>query len=115
MRRIDEEHGKMASFNLYSIPQAQIKLKQGFGRLIRTQTDRGIVCILDTRIITKNYGEQFVKSLPPARRASKFAGLEKFWKTIPCGECGDPFMPNDALTNGVCAACAAPAAVVPFD
>lgn len=112
-RKIDEEHGKMASFTRYSIPQAQIKLKQGFGRLIRTQSDRGIVCILDTRLITENYGSQFINSLPPARRASKFAGLEKFWRTVPCTQCGDPFL-SDTLSK-MCAACTAPPATLPFD
>ncbi len=67
------------SFRDYSIPQAQIKLKQGFGRLIRTKEDRGIVCILDSRMISKDYGAEFVKYLPPASRASKWARVEKFW------------------------------------
>jgi ATP-dependent DNA helicase DinG len=66
-------------FRDYSIPQAQIRLKQGFGRLIRTRADRGIVCILDSRLITRDYGAEFVKYLPPAARASKWARLEKFW------------------------------------
>ncbi len=66
-------------FRDFSIPQAQIRLKQGFGRLIRTRSDRGIVCILDTRLITKEYGAEFVKYLPPAARASKWTRLEKFW------------------------------------
>ena len=60
-------------FREFSIPQAQIRLKQGFGRLIRARDDRGIVCILDTRLITKDYGPEFVKYLPPAARASKWA------------------------------------------
>ena len=67
-------------FRDFSIPQAQIRLKQGFGRLIRTRSDRGIVCILDTRLITKEYGAEFVKYLPSASRASKWNRLEKFWK-----------------------------------
>jgi ATP-dependent DNA helicase DinG len=48
----------------YQVPQAAILLKQGFGRLIRTKTDRGAVAILDPRIRTKAYGIQFLKSLP---------------------------------------------------
>ena len=70
-------------FRDYAIPQAQIRLKQGFGRLIRTRHDRGIVCILDTRLITKDYGAEFVKYLPPASRASKWSRLEKFWHGEP--------------------------------
>jgi len=66
-------------FNEYSVPQAQIRLKQGFGRLIRTQSDRGIVCILDTRLITKRYGKEFVKYLPQAARASIWSRVERFW------------------------------------
>ena len=48
----------------YSIPEAIIKLKQGFGRLIRSRTDSGIVVILDSRIKTKRYGKIFIDSLP---------------------------------------------------
>lgn len=51
-------------FNDYQLPEAIIKLKQGFGRLIRTATDRGIVVILDPRIRTKRYGQLFLDSLP---------------------------------------------------
>jgi ATP-dependent DNA helicase DinG len=66
-------------FRDFSIPQAQIRLKQGFGRLIRTQHDRGIVCLLDSRVLTRNYGPEFVKYLPPASRASIWSRVEKFW------------------------------------
>jgi ATP-dependent DNA helicase DinG len=66
-------------FKEYSVPQAQIRLKQGFGRLIRTQTDRGIVCILDTRLLRRDYGPEFVRHLPPASRASLWSRVEKFW------------------------------------
>jgi ATP-dependent DNA helicase DinG len=55
-------------FMEYSIPLAIIKLKQGFGRLIRTHEDRGMVVILDPRILTKNYGRHFLEALPPCRR-----------------------------------------------
>jgi ATP-dependent DNA helicase DinG len=48
----------------YQVPEAVIKLKQGFGRLIRTRTDRGIVVILDPRVKTKRYGQLFLDSLP---------------------------------------------------
>ncbi len=66
-------------FGEYSVPQAQIRLKQGFGRLIRTRTDRGIVCILDTRLLTKSYGAEFIRFLPPASRASLWHRVEMFW------------------------------------
>ena len=55
------------AFAEYQLPEAVIKLKQGFGRLIRTREDRGRVVILDPRMITKPYGRIFRASLPPAR------------------------------------------------
>jgi ATP-dependent DNA helicase DinG len=69
-------------FRDFSVPQAQIRLKQGFGRLIRTQNDRGMVCILDTRILTRNYGAEFVRYLPPASRASLWNRVERFWNGV---------------------------------
>jgi ATP-dependent DNA helicase DinG len=55
------------SFRDYSLPLAAIKLKQGFGRLIRTMTDRGIVVLFDPRVLTKPYGRQFLEALPECR------------------------------------------------
>ncbi len=52
------------AFHQYSIPQAILMFRQGFGRLIRTQTDRGVVAIFDRRVISKNYGQAFLDSLP---------------------------------------------------
>ncbi len=52
----------------YQVPEAVIKLKQGFGRLIRTRSDRGIVVILDPRVLTKSYGRTFLNSLPDCPR-----------------------------------------------
>jgi ATP-dependent DNA helicase DinG len=52
----------------YQVPQAVIKLKQGFGRLIRTCTDTGLVVILDPRVLTKGYGRIFLGALPECRR-----------------------------------------------
>jgi DNA polymerase-3 subunit epsilon/ATP-dependent DNA helicase DinG len=51
-------------FNQYAIPQATIRFKQGFGRLIRSKTDRGAVIILDRRLQTKRYGTVFLDSIP---------------------------------------------------
>jgi len=51
-------------FGEYQLPEAIIRFKQGFGRLIRSTSDRGIVVVLDHRIVTKSYGRQFIKSLP---------------------------------------------------
>ena len=52
----------------YSIPEAIIKLKQGFGRLIRSRDDTGIVVILDSRVVTKRYGRMFLSALPDCQR-----------------------------------------------
>jgi ATP-dependent DNA helicase DinG len=52
----------------YQVPQAVIKLKQGFGRLIRTRSDSGLVVILDPRVLTKGYGRSFLDALPPCKR-----------------------------------------------
>ena len=54
-------------FMEYQVPEAALKLKQGFGRLVRTATDRGRVVILDPRVLTKPYGRVFLDSLPPAK------------------------------------------------
>ena len=62
-----QEAGGVPFFD-YQVPQAVIKLKQGFGRLIRTKTDTGLVVILDPRVLTKRYGKAFLDALPPCRR-----------------------------------------------
>jgi len=74
------------SFNEYYLPEAILKFRQGFGRLIRTASDRGIVAILDRRVLTKQYGKLFLESLPGctikqgpsmnlAREAGKWLGM----------------------------------------
>lgn len=60
-------------FRDYQLPEAVIKLRQGFGRLIRTQHDRGIVVILDPRLRTKPYGRIFLESLPACKITEDFA------------------------------------------
>ena len=55
-------------FMEYSVPEAVIKLKQGFGRLIRSKTDKGIVVLLDSRVTTKRYGKVFLEALPGCKR-----------------------------------------------
>ncbi|MEL7591424.1 MAG: helicase C-terminal domain-containing protein [Anaerolineaceae bacterium] len=55
-------------FNEYNLPEAILRFRQGFGRLIRTQSDRGVVAILDKRVLTKKYGRQFLDSLPVCTR-----------------------------------------------
>jgi ATP-dependent DNA helicase DinG len=53
------------AFKEFSLPEAVLKFRQGVGRLIRTRTDRGIVVVLDPRILTKQYGRAFLEALPP--------------------------------------------------
>jgi len=55
-------------FNDYQVPLAALKLKQGFGRLIRTRTDVGVVVLLDPRVLRKRYGATLLEGLPPAER-----------------------------------------------
>ncbi|PJF26983.1 MAG: hypothetical protein CUN53_05775 [Phototrophicales bacterium] len=52
------------SFNIFALPDAVLRFRQGFGRLIRTQTDRGVVVVMDARIRTKRYGAAFMEALP---------------------------------------------------
>ncbi|MDP2776054.1 MAG: helicase C-terminal domain-containing protein [Anaerolineales bacterium] len=66
------------SFNEYYLPEAILKFRQGFGRLIRTASDRGIVAVLDRRVLTKQYGKMFLESLPQCTaRQGAAAGLAK--------------------------------------
>ena len=58
------------SFNEYLVPLAALKLKQGFGRLIRSRTDVGVVVLLDRRVLSKSYGPALLRGLPPARRVT---------------------------------------------
>ena len=60
------------AFRQYSLPEAILKFKQGFGRLIRSKRDRGSVVVLDSRIVTKGYGRRFIAALPavPVRRGN---------------------------------------------
>jgi DNA polymerase-3 subunit epsilon/ATP-dependent DNA helicase DinG len=51
-------------FNEYSVPETILRFRQGFGRLIRSKTDRGIVVVMDKRVLTKRYGAKFLNSLP---------------------------------------------------
>ncbi|MDX1933713.1 MAG: ATP-dependent DNA helicase [Capsulimonadales bacterium] len=67
------------TFREWSLPQTQIRLKQGFGRLLRTVTDRGVVAILDERLRTKGYGRGLLNELPPAPRTDDFAEVEAFF------------------------------------
>jgi ATP-dependent DNA helicase DinG len=77
IRRIREAGGE--PFYEYQIPQAAIVLKQGFGRLIRSKEDRGVLVMLDNRITKQRYGQIFFDSLPDYGFTTKFADVEKFF------------------------------------
>jgi ATP-dependent DNA helicase DinG len=77
---IEREGGN--PFVLYSVPQAAITLKQGFGRLIRTRSDRGVVAILDKRVKTRGYGRVLLASLPPAGRTERIEDVRSFWESV---------------------------------
>jgi len=74
---INEDGGN--AFYDYQVPAAVITLKQGFGRLIRSLKDRGVVVLLDNRIRTQRYGKVFVESLPNYRRTTDLADVEMFF------------------------------------
>lgn len=63
---IEKEGGN--SFSDYQVPEAILRFRQGVGRLIRTKSDKGIVVVLDSRIITKSYGRAFLESIPECER-----------------------------------------------
>lgn len=80
---IEKEGGN--AFMNFQVPQAVIKLRQGFGRLIRRKTDWGVIVVLDKRIVTKYYGRAFMTSLPPlpvvrGSNESVWTALETFFK-----------------------------------
>jgi len=78
--KIEAEGGN--PFMQYSVPAAAITLKQGFGRLIRTQRDAGIVALLDRRAARRGYGKELLASLPPARRAATLEDVREFWQAL---------------------------------
>ena len=66
-------------FEELQIPQAVITLKQGFGRLIRSLSDRGVLVLLDSRVRTARYGKTFLDSLPQYRRTDDITEVENFF------------------------------------
>jgi ATP-dependent DNA helicase DinG len=77
IKAIDEDGGN--AFFEYQVPSAVISLKQGFGRLIRSLHDRGLLCLLDNRILSKRYGKVFLDSLPKYGRTSDVKKVEEFF------------------------------------
>lgn len=77
VKAVDADGGN--AFFQYQVPAAVITLKQGFGRLIRSLHDRGLLALLDNRILKKQYGRVFVESLPNYRRTTDIGQVEKFF------------------------------------
>jgi ATP-dependent DNA helicase DinG len=77
VRAVREEGGN--PFYDYQIPQAAIALKQGFGRLIRSRSDRGVLALLDNRITKQRYGQVFFDSLPDYRFTTNLDEVERFF------------------------------------
>jgi ATP-dependent DNA helicase DinG len=80
VKAIDAEGGN--AFFDYQVPAAVITLKQGFGRLIRSLHDRGLLTLLDNRILKKAYGRMFVESLPNYRRTTDMREVEVFFGAV---------------------------------
>jgi len=77
VKSIDAEGGN--AFFQYQVPGAVITLKQGFGRLIRSLHDRGLLVLLDNRILKKQYGRMFIESLPNYRKTTEIGQVEEFF------------------------------------
>ena len=77
VRAIDAEGGN--AFFDYQVPAAVITLKQGFGRLIRSLNDRGLLVLMDNRILKKQYGRVFLESLPAYARTTELKKVEEFF------------------------------------
>ncbi len=77
VKSIDAEGGN--AFFQYQVPAAVITLKQGFGRLIRSLHDRGLLVLLDNRILKKQYGRVFIESLPNYRKTTDLDSVEKWF------------------------------------
>jgi ATP-dependent DNA helicase DinG len=77
VKAIDADGGN--AFFQYQVPAAVITLKQGFGRLIRSLHDRGLLVLLDNRILKKQYGRVFIESLPNYRKTTEMSVVEKFF------------------------------------
>jgi ATP-dependent DNA helicase DinG len=76
LARIRDEGGN--PFNDYQLPEAVLSLKQGAGRLIRSETDRGVLMICDPRLASRPYGRRIVASLPPMRRTRQLEEVTRF-------------------------------------
>lgn len=96
----EKKYGKGQGYGLYEVPQVIIKLKQGVGRLIRRDTDRGVMAILDGRMHTKNYARAIRAALPDATETSSLHDVEQFFASsdqLTCDICG-----RQATSEDIC-------------
>ena len=75
-------------FNELQLPQAVLQLKQGAGRLIRDEADRGVLMLCDPRLVSKPYGRRILQSLPPMALTRELSAVERFFAARPAGESG---------------------------
>jgi ATP-dependent DNA helicase DinG len=74
-------------FNELQLPQAVLQLKQGAGRLIRDEADRGVLMLCDPRLVSKPYGRRILQSLPPMALTRELSAVERFFAARPAGGC----------------------------
>ena len=87
--RIEDIRGRGGNpFNDLQLPQAVLQLKQGAGRLIRDEADRGVLMLCDPRLTTKPYGRRILASLPPMALTRELEAVERFFRARPAGGCG---------------------------
>jgi ATP-dependent DNA helicase DinG len=80
------KHGGGNPFRDWQLPTAVIAFKQGVGRLIRSETDRGVLVLCDPRLTSKGYGRSFMNSLPPLPRTDDIKDVQAFFPAQPAGE-----------------------------
>lgn len=85
--RVAAEAGETPFLRLH-LPLAQLTLKQGFGRLIRRRSDRGVVALLDARVHRRGYGKRLLEGLPAARRVTELREVAEFWRAAGASESG---------------------------
>ncbi|MDP3227416.1 MAG: ATP-dependent DNA helicase [Acidovorax sp.] len=89
--KIEQSGGK--AFKSYALPEAAVALKQGAGRLIRRESDRGILVVGDTRLVTMGYGKRLMAALPPMRRLETDADFEEALRSLTRTSTTDPTCP----------------------
>ncbi len=100
-RIADMERRGLNGFMHHQLPEAIISLKQGAGRLIRDERDRGVLMICDPRLISKPYGRRIWQSLPPFARSRELASVQAFLQRPPPDDTDRPALPPDAGIPGI--------------